>query len=164
MRTSGMEQFWEHQKENKTRLPAKVNLINPIDPLFEEGLEDLLTRLARVGIEQFVVPDHIVSRSASALSKITKYTGLVVASSEWVGGTKLATVPTAVLLPSEDASASRMLETAGKFSTNAEVTVVIVGRPGRKFRGRRLDQTVSTHPPYSEVALEHFESTMESTA
>ena len=46
-----------------------------------------------------------------------------------------------------------MLDRVASFGREATVPLLVVGRPERLVRGRRLDQTVSRHAPYSEATL-----------
>jgi ATP-dependent DNA helicase RecQ len=72
---------------------------------------------------------------------------------EWSGGARLAGIPSAVLLPDKDGIAEWMLDQVVDFGRESEATMIVVARPDRLIRGRRLDQTVSRHAPYSEDLL-----------
>lgn len=86
------------------------------------------------------------------VSSSTRF-GLVLDEREWSGGARLAGIPSAVLLPDEDWIAELMLDQIATFGRDGETTMIVVGRPDRLIRGRRLDQTVSRHAPYSEDLL-----------
>ena len=64
----------------------------------------------------------------------------------------------AVLLPAEDRIAELMLDQAIEFGRKAGATMFVVAQPDRVIRGRRLDQTVSRHAPFSEDLLRSMTS------
>lgn len=78
--------------------------------------------------------------------------------SEWSKGARLAGLPSAVLLPDDDCIAESMLDQVADFGREAGATMRVVSRPDRVIRGRRLDQTVSRHAPYSEDLLRSMAS------
>lgn len=79
--------------------------------------------------------------------------GLVMDEREWSAGARLAGIPSAILLPEEDWIAASMLDQVVDFGHEGGATMIVVARPDRLIRGRRLDQTVSRHAPYSEDLL-----------
>jgi ATP-dependent DNA helicase RecQ len=123
--------------------------------------------LAAVGVEQFVVPDTLAPQVSEILAQSTARIGLVLGHGEWVGPpeTSLARLPTAVLLPPDDGSASRLLARCRAFFAAAPgIAVAVVARPERKVDDRRLDQTVSRLAPYSEEWLESLAAPGEEVA
>ena len=79
--------------------------------------------------------------------------GLVMDEKEWSGNAQLARVPSAIVLPHEDWIAASMLDRVVDFNWEGGATMIVVARPDRLIRGRRLDQIVSRHAPYSEELL-----------
>src|SRR5262249_20426784 len=88
--------------------------------------------------------------------------GFVIDDREWSGSTKLAAVPTAILLPDEDWIAEPMIDRIVNSARGDKITTIIVARPDRHIRGRRLDQTMSRHAPYSEELLQSIASNAKS--
>lgn len=152
----GLEWAWREDRTRRSPLPPEPMLIAPEDAEFESGLARLLRRLSAVGIEQFIVPDALASRVAEILALSTERVGLVLGHDEWIGPpeTSLARLPTAVLLPPDDGSASRLLARCRAFIAAAPgLAVAVVARPERMVGDRRLDQTVSRLAPYAEAWL-----------
>jgi ATP-dependent DNA helicase RecQ len=133
-------------------------LLSPNDPAYEAGLHRLTTRLASAGLEQFVVPDDLAPEVASALSDTSVRYGLVLGHDELeAASAELARLPTAILLPTADADAARLMARCRTWADAiAAQPLVIVGRPDRVLAGRRLDQTASRLAPYAEDLIDNL--------
>src|SRR5262249_5597625 len=95
--------------------------------------------------------------AAQTLAKSSARLGLVLTHEEFAGPIEatLAMLPTALLLPSDDTMASRLLSRCYQCLPIAvRVPLVVVARPERRINDRRLDQTVSTFAPYTEDVLD----------
>ena len=155
----GLESAWHVTRPDSTALPQGMILVVPDDPDDDNGFEMLFRRLARAGIEQFILPDSQASKAAAKLATEPSGLGLMLTHSEWLDGPGAvpASLPTAVLLPRSDDIAAQLLRRSRDFLLTApEITLCVVGRPEREIAGRRLDQSVSLHAPYDEVMLTSF--------
>jgi ATP-dependent DNA helicase RecQ len=155
----GLERAWPTGCEAPSILPRAPFLVVPDDPALEDGLASLLRRLAAAGVEQFLVPDALAHQAAQILTASPVQLGLVLGHSEWVDppAESLARLPTALLLPLDDAAAAALLQRLRQFLAAAPGTpMAIVGRPEMQIDQRRLDQTVSNHAPYAEEVLDHL--------
>jgi ATP-dependent DNA helicase RecQ len=151
--SAGLEKVWQTSGLARTALPAEILLMTPADPHFERGFSKLIETLTAVGVEQIVVPQTLAHAAAQLMAGTSARLGLVMDMREWSGDAKLAHLPSAVLLPEENWIAETMLDRVASFGREATVPLLVAGRPERLVRGRRLDQTVSRHAPYSEAML-----------
>ena len=151
--SAGLERTWRTASNRRCQLPAEVLLLTPADPHHESGFLRLIKTLAEVGIDQVVVPHSLAISAARVMVDCNSRLGLVMDDEDWSGEAKLAWVPTAVLLPDDDWIAESMLHRLIEFSIETSFTIVVVARPERTIRGRRLDQTVSRVAPYSEESF-----------
>nr|WP_281431723.1 DEAD/DEAH box helicase [Rhodomicrobium vannielii] len=151
--SAGLEKTWPRHTNERCRLPTDVLLFNPSDPHFEAGLPVLISTLTNVGIEQIVVPAALANTAASLMVSSETRLGLVITDREWSGNAQLARIPTAVLLSESNSIAETILDQIADFGREGQNTVIVVAAPNRLIRGRRLDQTVSQHAPYSENTL-----------
>lgn len=153
LETSGLERDWRIAQGTTCRLPAETLLVSPIDPDFERGLPFLIEALTRTGVEQIVAPNTLAYQIARYMVPTGARFGLVLSMGEWTGEAALARLPSALLLPEEDRTAEDALTRLEAFQRDAKVPILVVARPERNLRGRRLDQTVSRHAPYGEAML-----------
>ena len=151
--SAGLEKSWRRFTNARCRLPAEVLLLAASDAHFDAGLPYLIDTLTDAGIDQIVVPTALAHSAARLMVSSSTRLGLVMDEREWSGGARLAGIPSAVLLPDEDWIAESMLDQVVDFGREVEATMIVVARPDRLIRGRRLDQTVSRHAPYSEDLL-----------
>lgn len=151
--SAGLEKNWCTFSNVQGPLPADTLLLAPADPHFDAGLPRLINTLTSAGIDQVVVPTALTHVAARLMVSSSTRLGLVMDHTEWLGGAKLAGVPSAVLLPEADPTAEALLDLISEFGRVGEVPMIVVARPDRLIRGRRLDQTVSPHAPYSEHSL-----------
>lgn len=154
----GLESAWPATVGYKGRLPGGAMLLAPKDPSFMKGYGPLLERLARVGIEQFIVSGAVAERTASHVSEACDF-GFVLAAEAMAGQTALAGVATAVLLPESDALSDFLLTRVSDFSKRwPDLPMIVVASPNRLISGRRLDQTVSCSAPIREEVLDSLAS------
>lgn len=150
---AGLERCWSVAGACRTALPRETLLVTPTDPQFEDGLASLIETLTTSGIDQIVVPHGLAGRTAAHMLHAETRLGLVLDEREWLGDNRLADVPTAILLPEDALAAEIMVDRAGDFRARCSSPLLIVARPERIVRGRRLDQTVSRYAPYAEAQL-----------
>jgi ATP-dependent DNA helicase RecQ len=150
----GLERRWEtgHQSEIH-RLPAATLLLNPHDPSHVDGLPRLVQTLVRAGVDQIVVPEGLASPVADLMMRSGATLGLVLDERELNAQNQLADRPTAILLPENPVGAERLVDRARDFRESSFSPLLVVARPDRLVRGRRLDQTVSSYAPYGEDQL-----------
>jgi ATP-dependent DNA helicase RecQ len=157
--SDGLETVWDTTASLRpSSLPPGTLLVAPNDPAYESGLHRLINRLANAGVEQFIVPDDIALEVANALVDSPAQYGLVLGHDELeTASAELVRLPTAVMLPTADADAARLVARCRTWAdVMAEQPLVIVGRPDRVLVGRRLDQTASRLAPYSEDLIENL--------
>lgn len=150
---AGLERYWSEPGACRTALPRETLIVTPADPQFEDGLASLIETLTLSGIDQIVVPHGLAGRAAAHMLHAETRLGLVLDEREWLGDNRLADVPTAILLPDDGLAAEIMVDRAGDFRARCFSPLLIVARPDRLVRGRRLDQTVSRYAPYAEAQL-----------
>lgn len=154
--TAGLEKAWEAVAGERFVLPAETLLITPADPYLDRGLDALVRRLARCGVEQIVAPDALARTVAETMASAGAALGLVLAAREWSGNAMLVRVPSAIILPREDWIAEQLLQRAARWAEGSGVPLLVIGQSERLIRGRRLDQTVSRHAFYAESMLDEF--------
>lgn len=150
----GLEQTWPGADTPAGVLPGGLLLVEPRDPSFDRGLEQLLDRLSAAGIDQFLVPEEIAQRTAQRLAAGNGL-GLVLGTEAMSDSTAIAGLPSALLLPEDSGSAGFLLERLRHFAQRwPHLPMIVVAESGRLLEGRRLDQTVSTFAPIAELHLE----------
>jgi len=136
------------------RLPGGLLLLDPEDPTFGGGQAKLLTRLSRVGIEQFIVPDRIIESAIALLAEEAEL-GLVLSAEAMTSQTAIAGLPTAFLLPDDKGLARFLVAHLRSISVAwPNLPMIVIAEPDRLLVGRRIDQTVSTSAPIRENALD----------
>lgn len=150
---AGLEKAWPDAVPRRGSLPVDVLLVTPLDPHFERGLPSLTKTLTLAGVEQIVVPQGMAHQAAALMAHSGTRLGLVIDAGEWIGGNQLANVTTAILMPADSYQAQAMLDQIDDFRSKTTAPVLVVARPERVLRGRRLDQTVSRYAPYAEDQL-----------
>lgn len=154
--SSGLESAWPNGSATPGSLPGGPILLIPGDRSFSRGFAKLIERLARAGVEQFLVPEHLTGETAKLAASLCDL-GLVLSADQTLAQTALAALPTALLLPSGDPLAEflllRIRQTSAKWP---ELPMIVVAPPDRLVSGRRLDQTVSSSAPISEDLLDRF--------
>lgn len=83
-----------------SRSPSGITVVHPDDADFDTGLARLLRRLARVGIEQYLVPEGLGEQSAQTLKGLPLRQGFILESASLLdaSGWALADLPTVLLL------------------------------------------------------------------
>jgi ATP-dependent DNA helicase RecQ len=160
--SAGLEKRWPGASLQRATLPSDLLLVCPDDADLQHGFSKLIRILTAAGIDQIVVPQELVARTAGLMATSSTRFGLVLGSHEWTGVHQLANVPTAVVLPSDILQAQAMLHRIEEFLKTTTVPLLVVAKPERELRGRRLDQSVSRFAPYAEnqvLALAGVEET-----
>jgi ATP-dependent DNA helicase RecQ len=152
----GLESAWTKAPLPLSALPGGLTLVEPSDAALGRGLLKLLDRLARAGVEQFIVAEARAPQVAERLATSSNL-GFVLSAEEMIGQTAIAGVPTALLLPDSPALAAFLLERLSDFATKwPDLPIIVVAEADRLLSGRRLDQTVSTRAPLSEEMLDQL--------
>lgn len=150
---AGLEARWQTPLPCRTTLPAETLLVNPTDPHFDAGFADLIKALTIAGVDQIVVPHGLAARVAAFMLQSPTRLGLVLDEREWTGDNQLADAPTAIILPDDIIAAQAFVDRIDDFRARSASPLLVVARPERVLRGRRLDQTVSRFAPYAEDQL-----------
>jgi ATP-dependent DNA helicase RecQ len=137
-------------------LPGGLLILKPNDPSFGGGAKGLLLRLARAGIEQFIVPESLAGEAARTLVECCEL-GLILSAEAMIGPTRLAGLPTALLLPQGSALGEFLIPKMRAVSERwPDLPIVLVAEPDRTVDGRRLDQTASNSAPIHEDLLDQL--------
>lgn len=150
---AGLEKRWPVALPRRGSLPADMLLVTPLDPDFERGLPGLIKALTKAGVEQVVVPQGLASKAAELMVRSGTRLGLILDEQEWVGSNKLANLTSAILIPTDPLQAQAMFDRIGDLCHEISEPLLVVARPERVLRGRRLDQTMSRYAPYAEDQL-----------
>lgn len=136
---------------------AGLRVVEPDDPLFGPGLSSLLKGLNKAGVDQFVVPDALATRTARLLFEQHAKFGFVLSWSDWLGGFALVEgVATAFLPPrQEDGVPDRTWWGAVETWVAARPSdrFLLTAPRHRRVGGRSLAQIASIHPPIAQAAL-----------
>jgi ATP-dependent DNA helicase RecQ len=162
--SAGLEKRWPTGTPPRTNLPNEVLLVAPDDADLDKGFGKLIRIMTAAGVDQIVVPHGLAARTAELMVQSSTRLGLVVESREWMGENQLANVPTAVVLPPDILQAQLMIDRVNDFRKSSAAPLLVVARPERQLRGRRLDQSLSRFAPYGEdqlLALAGVEKTAE---
>ncbi len=163
LRGGGLEAAWPLTVPGlpKALLPPGVLLVPPEDVEHHDGLERLVQRLARVGVEQILAPQALVPLICEALAASAARLGLILSHDEWLHppGAALTRVPTAMLLgPISHRDAVLVARYRALAQSAPDMTCVLVAAGDRRINDRRLDQALSGHPPYPEAMLDALAS------
>jgi ATP-dependent DNA helicase RecQ len=135
----GVDQTWAPE----SRSTARPILIQTDDSRFGESLDQLVGRLVGAGVDQFLVPQSIASRTATLARSHGADLGLVLSLEDWLkDGWHLADRSTALLVPERRdllAPALEALDHAIGSSALGEV-VYVIGDPRSLFGGKPLSQ------------------------
>lgn len=162
--SAGLEKCWSTRTPPRTNLPNEVFLVSPDDADLDNGFAKLIRIITAAGVDQIVVPHGLAARTAEIMAHSSSRLGLVVDSQEWVGENQLANVSTAVILPPDILQAQFIMDRINCLRKSSIVPLLVVARPERQLRGRRLDQIISRFAPYNEdqlLALSGVEETSE---
>ena len=171
LESSGLELVWPVSPEDARlarhrRFPTGITLLEPEDPSFSTGLPTLLNRLTAVDVDQFVIPDQLVSEAAELLAATKVGLGLILSHTEFLGLRQpaLPDRTAAILLDHDDRQSARILSQIRAITAAAVGhCVIVVSRPDRIIDLRRLDQSLSSCASYSELVLEQFTASSRST-
>ena len=150
----GLDATWSEPSSEPSTLSRGITIVSPTDPTFTREFEGLVNKLHGLGVEQWIVPDHLSPTLAESLSPIAGVRGLVMTFSEWTDEATPLELPTAVLVPEGWINASsiskRFCDWIGEHSDRSGL---IVMDPSSKVGGRRLDQWASRFAPVAEATL-----------
>jgi ATP-dependent DNA helicase RecQ len=154
--SGGLESAWDGASVGASALPGGLLILKPNDPSFGGGAKGLLLRLARAGIEQFIVPESLAGEAARTLVECCEL-GLILSAEAMIGPTRLAGLPTALLLPQGSALGEFLIPKMRAVSERwPDLPIVLVAEPDRTVDGRRLDQTASNSAPIHEDLLDQL--------
>jgi ATP-dependent DNA helicase RecQ len=134
-------------------LPNEVFLVSPDDADLDNGFAKLIRIITAAGVDQIVVPHGLAARTAEIMAHSSSRLGFVVDSQEWMGENQLANMSTAVILPHDILHAQFIMDRINWLRKSSIAPLLVVARPERQLRGRRLDQSLSRFAPYNEDQL-----------
>jgi ATP-dependent DNA helicase RecQ len=153
--SAGLEAVWEAEWTGTTSLPPGLLLIAPDDTGAGADAR-LLTRLARAGIEQFLLPPYRCASAAEMLANLPGR-GFILDLAMMNGQARLARLPTALVVAGDARDASFALDRVRIASSNwSELPFLVVAEPESRVEGRRLDQTLSQSAPIPERVLDSY--------
>jgi ATP-dependent DNA helicase RecQ len=153
LHAAGLEKIWTSQAPVRGSLPRDTLIVAPADPHFDAGLPKLVANLTSAGVDQIVVPFGLAERVAKLMVASPTRLGFVLDEREWTGGNRLVDVATAVLLPDSSVGAEAFMDRVELFRRDHDAPLLVVARPDRIVRGRRIDQSISRYAPYAQGML-----------
>lgn len=138
-------------------LPPGITVVRPDDPDYARGFDRLIERLARAGIEQFLVPTGLGTRCGEILQTSPVQAGFILEHQDLLDGSgwTLANFPAALLLNATDSTTEALYQRCDNWSqANRGLALVLVAPSGLRLDGRPLEQLASVRPPYSENTLD----------
>lgn len=156
---SGLDQAWPRGLVADAKTPPGITIVIPEDADFDRGLPALLQRLARVGIEQCIVPEEKSARSAPMVKATRARFGFVHGTDAWLTpGRAFAGVPTALFIPDYgatyfEAALARLQKLERDFP---DLPLILVVNPDRTIEDRPLGQIASKLAPYRESDLDRL--------
>lgn len=150
----GLETIWSTPVSAPFEMPNGITVVSPSDPTFTRGTGTLIQKLHGLGVEQWIVPDHLSLIVAEALAPIANARGLVLTFSEWTEEAVPMDLPTALLVPEGRSDAyfisKRFFDWVGGHIKRSGL---IAMEPSTIVGGRRLDQWASRFAPIAEATL-----------
>lgn len=134
-------------------------MVHPDDGDFDTGLARLLRRLARAGIEQYLVPDGLGEQAAQVLKGLPLRLGFVLEAANLLdaSGWALASLPTVLLLQDGAPWADALFRRCRDWTeAHPEQSLLIVATPSQRVAGRSLVQIASGSAPYPESGLDNW--------
>lgn len=158
----GLHANWASTPEWAVRGTGRgVKVIHPDDAEFGDGFSTLLGRLARAGVEQYVVPDGSGHSAAESLKDQPVKCGLVLETRHLINsaGWVPSNLPTAVFIASgrPDAEVDALYSKCKYWMRlYPQQALLILAATGQKLSGRPLAQIVSNTAPYNESTLDEW--------
>jgi ATP-dependent DNA helicase RecQ len=143
----------------RSRLPPGITLVHPEGGELDSGLARLLQRLARVGIEQYLVPEGLGERVAQILKDSPVCLGFVLETRSLLdtSGWALSDLPTALLLQEGAPWADALFRRCRDWTeAHPAQSLLIVAMPSQRLSGRYLVQVASGSAPYPESTLDDW--------
>ena len=156
----GLDAAWPDSPVwSRTRLPAGITVVHPVDTEFGSGLHLLLTRLAATGIEQYLVPEGLGPQVSQILKDEPLRLGFVLETRNLVdaSGWALGNLPTALLLEENALLADAVFRRCRDWiAAHPGQAFVTVASPSQRLSGKSLVQVASGSAPYQEMSLESW--------
>jgi ATP-dependent DNA helicase RecQ len=130
--------------------------VSIVHPARDDGAisDGLVQSLVGVGIEQFIVPDHLAGSFARRLLSFDCQFGFVSSHSEMRGEWQPARLPTAIFIDGVNRIESFMEKIVDWTTADAKQCLVLVVPPGATVRGKPIVNVLSSSAPIGEAALQ----------
>lgn len=154
-----LEGRWRTTSSPKPGIPIGITIVAPDDPYIAANLDDLVLKLARGGVEQFITACDLASTVATAIKDTTVEHGFVLPHESVVGRHPVhpAAVPTALIVRRHDERAEMLFKQAKKWVDDKLIEqLILVADPSMQVQGRRLDQVMSKRAPYNQSHLDRL--------
>lgn len=162
LQPGGRNACWPVFIPSRFLLSSGISLLAPADPLFQDGLPALISRLSQAGICQWVVPDDVSERCAILTKQHIGAQGLVVSydllcegSAPWC----LAEVPTAILLRANEAAGTsqKVYKFIRQKTAKWRKTALVYVAPSElHIEGRPFSQVAAIASPKKEQDLDEI--------
>lgn len=153
----GLDQVWGNAPLLAPSFAAGITLITPEDPNLDHQFKQSVQRLARAGIESFVVEPERIESAAHVVRDTSARLGFVENLELWLSGNRTLTgVTTAVLLPHHlYGRAADCIERAKAFTTTfPSLPLLLCADPNLEIDRRPLSQIAARAAPIREVDLD----------
>ncbi|WP_374788842.1 DEAD/DEAH box helicase [Brucella oryzae] len=154
-----LEGRWRTTSAPTPGIPIGITIVAPDDPYIAANLDDLVLKLARGGVEQFITSCDLASTVATAIKDTTVEHGFVLPHETVVGchAVHPAAVPTALIVRRHDERAEMLFKQAKKWVDDKLIEqLILVADPSMQMQGRRLDQVMSKRAPYNQSHLDRL--------
>lgn len=154
-----LEGRWHTPSTPNAGIPIGITIVAPDDPYIATNLDDLVLKLARGGVEQFITAYDLASFVATTIKDTVSEHGFVLPHASVVGRHAVhpAAVPTALIVRRHDERSEMLFKQAKKWvDDNLIQQLILVADPSMQVQGRRLDQVMSNRAPYDQSQLDRL--------
>lgn len=150
----GLDRRWRHSLGTSGLRPG-VSILHPKldDGTISDGLLKVLTGM---GIEQFIVQDHLANDFARRLVGFSCRYGFVNSHTDVLGDWRPALLPTAIFIDGQSRIDGLIELIEDWSSSNTTQRIIIVAPPQIAVRGSPIVNKLSSSAPISEAALQTF--------
>lgn len=156
-RDQSVEGGWSTIAAPRPGIPIGITIVAPDDPHIASDVEDIVVKLARAGVEQFVTASDVATIVATAIRETTIDQGFVLPHESVIGGHAVhpARVATALIVRRHDELAELLFKKAKKWVDDKLIEqLILIADPSMQLQGRRLDQVMSKRAPYNQSHLD----------
>ncbi|MGP4691990.1 DEAD/DEAH box helicase [Agrobacterium cavarae] len=156
-RDHSVEGRWSTIAAPRPGIPIGITIVAPDDPHIAAGVEDLVVKLARAGVEQFITAPELATIVAMAIKETTIDQGFVLPHESVIGRYAVhpARVATALIVRRHDEHTELLFKQAKKWVDDKLIEqLILIADPSMHLQGRRLDQVMSKRAPYNQSHLD----------